>query len=168
MLPGKKILFQLAILFLLIGLIVFIVLKYFRSSLPLNLPQSSVPASSPSPLPSPRPIPHGAKSFTVGQADKTVPQFSKGSIDPYDPAQGATQTVTITAKHSQPITKVTAVLKTDNTASPAYSFKLISGSATDGQWQGSWPVDDTYLYTYALILDAASASGSASVQITLR
>jgi len=178
MLPAKKIFFQVATLFLLIGLIVFIILKYFRPSIPSSLSQSSflskifpsasAPAPSPSPLPSPRPIPHGAKGFTVGQSDKTVPQFSKGSIDPYDPAPGATQTVTINVKHSQPITKITAVLKTDNASSQPYSFKLVKGSDTNGEWQGSWQVEDTYLYTYALTLNAASASDPASVTITLR
>ena len=125
-----------------------------------------IPTNAPTPIP--RPIPHGTKGFTVGQSDKTVPQFRKGSIDPYDPAKGQTQTVTIAVKHSQPVTKVTATLTTDHATSQPYSFKLISGSDTDGDWQGSWPVTDSYLYTYVLTLNAVSSGSPGSVTITLR
>ena len=130
--------------------------------------QGSHTSSTATPRPSPRPIPHGKIDFTVGQSDKTVPQFSKGSIDPYDPAKGATQTVTIAIKHTQPVTKVTATLKTDNVVSNPVLFTLISGTATDGQWQGSWQVTDTYLYTYKLILEATGGAKTASDEITLR
>jgi hypothetical protein len=121
------------------------------------------------PTPSPRPIPHGKMGFTVGQSDKTVPQFGKGSIDPYDPEKGSTQTVTITVKHKKPVTKVTATLKTDKNISAPVPLALVDGTNTNGQWQGSWKVTDTYLYIYKLILKAESASGpEGSVEITLR
>lgn len=41
-------------------------------------------------------------------------------------------------------------------------------TTTDGEWQGSWPVNDTYLYTYGLILQATSGTKTAKVEITLR
>lgn len=120
------------------------------------------------PTVSPRPIPHGKIGFTVGQSDKTVPHFGRGFIDPYDPEKGATQTVTIAASFSAPIDKVTAILKTDNGISQSVLFKLIDGSTTNGTWEGSWQVTDTYLYIYALVLNADSADHSASVEVTLR
>lgn len=123
---------------------------------------------SPTPKPSPRPIPHGKISFTVGSANKSIPQLGAGSIDPYDPQNGGTQTVTVSAKDEQPITQVTAVLKTDNAVSQPVSFKLVEGSATSGTWQGSWTVTDTYLYTYNLVLTAVSSRGQGSIEITLR
>ncbi len=123
---------------------------------------------SPFPTPTPRPIPHGKTGFSVSQADKTKPQFGRGNIDPYDPSQGSKQTVTISVKDEQPITQVTAILKTDNVVSQPYPFQLISGSTTDGQWQGSWTVDDTYLYIYNLVLEATSSRGQSTVEITLR
>lgn len=127
------------------------------------------PSPTPTPTPIPRPIPHGKKVFSAGQSDKTVPQFSKGSIDPYDPANGATQTVIITVKHTQPVTKVTAILKTDHTISTPVPFTLTSGTTTNGTWQGSWTVTDTYLYKYQLVLQAESTgSKPASVVLTLR
>jgi hypothetical protein len=122
-----------------------------------------------SPLPSPRPIPHGKMGFTVGQSDKTVPQFSRGFIDPYDPEKGSTQTVTITVKYKKPVTKVTATLKTDKNISAPVPLVLVDGTNTSGQWQGSWKATDTYLYIYKLILKAESAnSPEGSVEITLR
>lgn len=117
---------------------------------------------------SPRPIPHGKIGFTVAQSDKTVPQFGRGFIDPYDPEKGATQSVTINANFKTPIEKVTAVLKTDKAVSKPVSFKLIDGTTTNGTWLGTWPVTDTYLYTYALVLNATSTNSSASVEVTLR
>ena len=44
----------------------------------------------------------------------------------------------------------------------------MDGSAADGTWQGSWTVDDSYLYNYNLILTAVSSRGQTSVEITLR
>lgn len=129
--------------------------------------ETQTPSPSPTPT-TPRPIPHGKTDFSVSQADKTKPQFGRGNIDPYDPSQGSKQTVTISVKDEQPITQVTAILKTDNTVSQPYPFQLISGSATDGQWQGSWTVNDTYFYTYNLILEATSSRGQSTVEITLR
>lgn len=120
------------------------------------------------PTPTPRAIPHGKIEFSVAQSDNTVPQFGKGFIDPYDPEKGETQTITIAVKHSQPVTKVTAVLKTDHTTSVPVPFALVSGSDTDGQWQGSWKVTDTYLYTYNVVLQAESLGRLASVEATLR
>lgn len=123
--------------------------------------------TAPSPTPSPRPIPSGSKGFTVGQADKTVPQFGKGIIDPYDPQKGQLQTVSISVKHSKPVSKVTAIIQTDHASSEPQVFKLVSGTDTDGVWQGSWPVNDTYLYVYGLILEAES-NKSARVEMVLR
>lgn len=120
------------------------------------------------PTPSPRWIPSGKKGFTVSQSDHTVPQLGRGFIDPYDPKKGATQTVAIAVKHSQPVTEVTAVLKTDHYSSTPIPFTLTNGSNTDGQWQGSWETKDTYLYTYGLVLKATSKDSEASVEIFLR
>ena len=172
--PRKKIILGLTPFFILIGLIVFIILKYFYSSVFLHSPRSSlflkqVPLTSSVPLsPTPRPIPHGKIGFTVSQSDKTKPQFGKGFIDPYDPAKDQLQIVTIGVKDEQPVTQVTAIIKTDKQISTPLPLKLIGGSDIDGIWQGSWLLDDTYLYTYNLVLTADSTRGQSSVEITLR
>jgi len=126
------------------------------------------PTSTPTPTPTPRAIPHGKWGFGVGQGDKTVPQFRRGFLDPYDPLKGGTQTVTVNVKHGLPVTKVIGILKTDHKTSQPYEFKLVSGTNTDGQWEGTWTVDDSYLYTYLLTLKAESSDKSSSVDITLR
>lgn len=155
-----------------LGVVYFAPEKFFLSKLKFpswgkKSPQIAIVVTPTPPTPTPRPIPHGPKGFTVGQADKTVPQFGKGTVDPYDPTKGATQTVTIKVQHTQPVTKVTATIKTDHDISKPYELKLISGTSIDGQWEGSWQVDDSYLYTYAIVLKAVS-NKSASVEITLR
>lgn len=130
---------------------------------------STVSTVAPTPRPSPRPIPHGKKGFTVSQSDKTVPQFSKGSVDPYDPIKDSAQIVTISVKHEKPITKVTAMLKTDNTVLGSVPLDLISGTNTNGEWQGSIQITDSYLYTYILVLQAESQEGvKSTVEIALR
>lgn len=172
----KRLSVMLLILFLFI-FITIIVLFESKSYSPDNTILGSLkkgkvalsPTPTPTPRPSPRPIPSGKIGFNVSQGDRNIPQLRAGSIDPYDPANGANQTVTITVLHPQPITKVTGQLKTDNNTSSPIQFTLISGTNTDGQWQGSWKVTDTYLYVYDLVLRAESVDGkSASVTITLR
>ena len=120
------------------------------------------------PTSKPRQIPSGKTEFNIGQSDKTVPQLSKGSIDPYDPSKGSTQVITIKVKNDQPVTKVTAILKTDNNTSNSYPFKLITGTDTDGEWQGSWTVENSHLYTYELTLNAVSSNGTGTITTTLR
>jgi cytoskeletal protein RodZ len=142
--------------------------KGFGGKLMQFLHPYGTPALTPTPTPTPRPIPHGPTDFTTSQSDKTVPQLREGLIDPYDPAKGATQTVTIRVIHTQPVTKVTAVLKTDHAVAAPVPFALISGTATDGKWQGSWQITDTYLYTYVLELEATSGTKTGSTVITLR
>lgn len=162
------------IIFLIVLLSVGAYLYATKSSLLSFLPagskqqQKRVPTATPTPTPLPRAIPHGKKGFSVGQSDKTVPQMSRGYIDPYDPAKGATQTVTIAVAFTQPVTSVTAILKTDTTVSSPVPLTLATGTNTKGEWQGSWPVNDTYLYTYKLVLQATSGTKTASVEITLR
>lgn len=94
--------------------------------------------------------------------------MGRGYVDPYDPAAGGQQTLTIAVKDSSPVTAVTAVVKTDHNTSTPNQLKLTSGTATDGQWAGTWTINDSYLYTYNLVLTATSARGQSTVEITLR
>lgn len=136
----------------------------------VSTPPPSIPSPSisPTPPPTPKPIPSGKIDFTIGFGDKTIPQMGKGWIDPYDPPKGGTQTVNVHVIYSQPVTKVTAILKTDNSISKPYLLKLVEGSPTDGNWQGSWQINDTYLYTYNLVLQAESGSSQSKFEFTLR
>lgn len=154
-------------LILLSVLVFFLLFRFFLKNIKNYSSVESGKRSERFPTPTPRPIPHGKQVFTVGQSDKTVPQFKEGAIDPYDPAKGGTQTVTINVKNSQPVSKVIAILKTDHAVSQPYFFRLIKGTNTDGQWQGSWRIKDSYFYNYTLVLNAVS-NKTASVEIALR
>jgi|GEM_PF-1254680 len=160
---------------ILVFTIIFSLIAYLMANKSLRIPmlfsnimKNKTPIQTPTQAPPPRAIPHGPKGFTVGQSDKAVPQFSKGTIDPYDPATNTIQTVTIAIKHTQPVIKVTAVLKTDHTISDPHAFTLTSGTPTDGVWTGSWKMTDSYLYTYVLELKAESANEFAINPIVLR
>lgn len=172
---AKKDKTEFIIFLILVSVLVITLLIYSSSKNKQNLSAnnfSSVESGKrpdiPTPTRTPRKIPHGKMEFSVGQSDKTVPQLSKGSIDPYDPENGTTQTMTIAVKHSQPVDKVTATLKTDNATSQPYFFRLVKGTNTDGEWQGSWKVTDTYLYTYVLTLNAVSSDSLGMASIALR
>lgn len=124
--------------------------------------------ASPKPTSSPKPIPHGPIKLNFSQEDKTIPQFSQGLLNPYDPAKGDSQTFTVNLKHSKSIISVTAKLATDNAFSPAFPLKLIRGNDLDGTWEGTWTITDSYLYRYVLLLKANSSDKSSSIDIILR
>jgi len=95
--------------------------------------------------------------------------MGQGSIDPYDPAPGAQQTLTIEINNfDKPVEKVTAILTTDNKVSPEYPLKQIDGTENSGHWQGSWIINDSYLYNYILTIKATGTNGTSKVDITLR
>lgn len=122
-----------------------------------------------SPTPSPKPIPHGPKNFYVSIGSEVKgPRMGKGTIDPYDPAVGGKQRLTIEVNDTVPVQKVVAILKTDKKTSEPHMLTAAPGVTTKGNWSGEWVMDDSYLYTYILSIQATSASGTSSVDITLR
>lgn len=122
-----------------------------------------------SPTPSPKPIPHGPKNFYVSIGSEVKgPRMGKGTIDPYDPVVGGKQRVTIEVNDTVPVQKVVATIKTDKKTSEPHMLTAAPGVTTKGNWSGEWVMDDSYLYTYILSIQATSASGTSSVDITLR
>lgn len=128
---------------------------------------TNVPTPTYTPTPTPRLIPHGKKGFSVSSGKKTGPQMSRGYIDPYDPNIGEGQKIGIRIKHNQPVSSVSLTMKTDHGVK-VIPMHLISGTDTDGIWEGEWTTSDTYLYNYHAVLEAVSSNGSAIVDITLR
>lgn len=122
----------------------------------------TTPTSVPKPLGS-----HGKTTFTIGGGNITEPQFSQGYLDPYDPKQNGKQTVSIMVSYTQPVTRVQATLKTDHKAK-IYPLTLVSGTPTNGRWEGTWTVSDSYFYTYNMDIQAESGSVSSRVELTLR
>jgi hypothetical protein len=133
-----------------------------------SLIPSPLTEANQSPRPTSSPLPHGKFSFSVTQSDKTKPLFSGGVIDPYDPAFNQIQTVTVNVSDKEPITQVSAKVKTDSQLAGPFIFKLIDGTAINGTWQGSWAMTDTYDQTFHLIISAVSRRGESLIDITIR
>ncbi len=120
-----------------------------------------------SPTPAPKPIPSGKTNFNVSGGKKAAPQFKEGTIDPYDPAQGQKQKITINLESQTPVTKVVSVISTDN-QQQNIQMTLVSGDETTGTWEGSWVVDDSYEQNYQLKLTASNAEDAQEATIMLR
>jgi len=125
-------------------------------------------APTATPTPSPKPIPHGTKNFMVSiGSDVKGPRMGKGTIDPYDPVLGGKQKLTIEVNDTVPVQKVVATLKTDKKTTE-HILTANPGVTNKGNWSGEWTIDDSYLYTYILSIQATSANGTSSVDVTLR
>lgn len=118
--------------------------------------------TKPKPSRSPKPIPHGNKDFSISQSDKSAPQMRSGQISPFDPEIGSKQSISVKVVHTKPVVKVMGLLNTDNSQIGPVEFKLVEGNNLDGTWQGEWQVDDSYLYTYVLRLNAVDNNGKES------
>ncbi len=123
---------------------------------------------SPTASPTPIAILQGRETYTIGQGSGTTgPKITRAIVEPHDPKQGQQQTVTVSVNHSSPITSVSLVMKSDNDTK-TYPLSLASGSETNGQWSGTWTVEDTVLYTYAFTISVESPGGSSSVDLIIR
>jgi len=187
MLPGKKILLQVGVLFLLIALIVFIILKYFRAKIittekPVeqtaeqtaeNFSQAEPPTPTPTPTPTlkpspkPIPLPPGKGVYNVSQGQHQGPSISQVSFDPLDVRSGQELIITAKVADKEPVTSVTAILQLDKTQKNL-TFKLINGTNLSGNWQTSIKIDDTLWYRYILIIKAVSANGSTEAIVAPR
>ncbi len=127
----------------------------------------SEPTPFPTPTRAPRPIPHGKWGFGISNSG-AGPKFGRGYLDPYDPAIRTAQTITLYVADDKPVISVTATVKTDNKVHSPISLSRINGSDLGGEWQGTWTVDDTYLYTYMILFEAVSANGNAKAESTFR
>lgn len=121
------------------------------------------------PTPTAKPIPHGTTDFFVSVGKEVKgPRMGKGTINPYDPEIGGKQRLTIAVSDTVPVTKVVAILKTDKKTSEPHALLPGTGTSMSSNWTGEWTIDDTYLYTYVLSIQATSASGTSTVDVTLR
>jgi len=128
---------------------------------------TAAPSPSPVPTRAPKPIGTGRKGFTISGGNQNAPKFNKSFLDPIDPKQGATQTIIINAENSLPIEAVEVTVKTDNKETPL-EMQLTEGTETNGTWQGSWTVDNTYLKNYRVEITATADNGTQKVELTLR
>lgn len=134
----------------------------------LPFSQKQTGSNSPNPTPTPTALMQGKETYSISQAsNNTGPKITKAEIDPLDPKIGQKQTITIHSNFSQPLTGVTISVKTDHKVFPL-TLSKVSGTDTDGQWQTSWTVEDSVLYTYIMTITAVSGGASSNVDLAIR
>lgn len=126
----------------------------------------------PPPPPPPPPAcqdqyPSGAQTYSV--STKTIPEIYQIIVDPLDVEYLANQTVTasINDANGNPITEVLGSAITDN-KTVDFTLSLISGTETDGVWQGSWKLEDSICENYQISITATSQSGTSMVTLSFR
>jgi LysM repeat protein len=135
-------------------------------------PSPPSPPSPPPPPPSPPPpscqgqYPSGAQTYTG--TTKTLPKIYQIVVDPLDVEYLASQTVKTSVKaNGNPITSVSGSAITDS-KTVNFTLNLISGSETDGVWQGSWVLQDSICQNYQIAITATSDSGTSKVVLTFK
>jgi LysM repeat protein len=140
-------------------------------------PPPSPPPPTPAPPPSPPPptppppscqdqYPSGAQTYSV--TTKTIPKIYQIVVDPLDVEYLASQTVKTSVKaNGSPITSVSGQAITD-TKTVNFTLNLISGSQTDGVWQGTWVLQDSICQNYQISITAISNSGTSKVVLTFK
>lgn len=142
-----------------------------RLSKESQTPPKSAPDTSilkPSPTPAPKRLVQGRQTFTVSSTDTTRgPQFSEIVVDPYDPAVGREQTMTIAISDKLPVTRVSVTVATDK-GRKSYPMKLASGEATKGVWEATWNVEDAHEESYNASFMAQDSNSTDTVTLTIR
>ncbi len=120
------------------------------SGVPAEESGGATPTASMRPKPSPRLLNPGKETFQYAPGPKAKgPKIYEFSLDPLGVKPGVTQTITVKATHTSPITSVTARLDTDTKKTPL-TFTRIAGTDTNGTWQATRISDDTYNEIYYL------------------
>ena len=141
-----------------------------------SLRQKLFPESSPAPeaeniwtpkKPVSPPLASGKQIYAISGGKKGAPYMTQAAIDPIDPSSGESQTLTVKANDSKPITQITATMITDN-KSETHTLRRVEGTETDGVWQGSWKIDSSFDYKYQVELEAKNADLANKVVLTFR
>jgi hypothetical protein len=100
---------------------------------------------------------------------KTIPKIYQIVVDPLNVNYLASQTVSVSISdaNGNPITQVSGQAITD-TKTVDFTLNLISGSQTDGVWQGSWVLQDSICQNYQISITAISNSGTSKVVLTFK
>lgn len=145
--------------------------KGFKFPSPSPFPygnQTSSTVSTPSPKPTPTPIPlvQGPQTFSIGM--KGTPEMYEVWFNTIDPKNN-TQEVRLKVRDKLgEISSATATVKTDK-LSKNYNLSFSEGTASDGQWTGSWTLNDTYNRNFVITFSVADYKGNkSSVDMTIR
>lgn len=119
------------------------------------------------PIFSPRPIKSGRHVSKISGGIENAPRFVQVEIDEADPAQADSQTLTVKIESDTPVKTAKLTVLTDNQAREI-PLELTSGEKTNGQWQATWTVNDSFLYRYKLNIEASNDAGTQETALLLR
>ena len=144
-------------------------LKYFTSSpIPKITTTSNTPTPTPTVTKSRIILPSGEQIYTFSHGDLVVgPKIKTATINSLVPNTGDTQTISVVIKHNSPVTSAQATVNMDN-FSQTYPLKLVTGTSSDGTWEGSWPVESTYETQYSIKFKLTSDTGDYNGGLTFR
>jgi hypothetical protein len=123
--------------------------------------------SSPFPTPTITGIIHGIHTYTLDTNASDDPKFITLTLDPVDPDVQMSQTFTVGIQSTYSLVEASLGVETDM-HTIQIPLKLISGTTTDGIWQASWNVRETYAYHYRITVTAHSDFTLNTKTISLR
>lgn len=114
------------------------------------------------------PLAHGRQTYRISGGTAGLPTISEVILDPEDPEMGSTQTISVKANYGSAIKEVSVVLHTDD-KDTTQVLQLSSGTATNGEWKGSWKVVNSYEHKYSVTAKAKNEQNLVQmVTVTLR
>lgn len=103
-------------------------------------------------------LPSGRQQWTFEHGNGvTGPKIQTATVNPLTPNKGDKQTITITIKNDTPVTVARATVFTDGQQN-RLDLKLSGGTPTDGTWEGSLTMNDTYKIIYHIDFHLESAT----------
>lgn len=113
-------------------------------------------------------LPSGSQTYRFSHGEGVVgPKIQIATIDPLDPQNGDTQTITLEIESESPVQSAVIIVSTDN-REKTLNLGLISGDSQKGKYQGSWQVDDTYENKYSFRYILTSETGTFDNTMYLR
>lgn len=108
-----------------------------------TLPEPQVPTT----------LPKGTQTYTFSYGDAVQgPKPQTLTINPLSPDSGQPQSITIAIRNTTPVTDVSVFTTTDTKNEVRHTLTRTGGTPTDGAWEGSWTLDDSYLSRYYIRL----------------
>jgi hypothetical protein len=123
---------------------------------------------TPTPSPTPKPLPTGRQVYNYSHSDSVAgPKPTRVVVDPIDPKQGDTQSISVEIGYITPVLNASIVLITDNQR-VEYPLALAEGNANQGTWVANWEVEDSYNHTYQIDITIDGVAESFSGGLAFR
>lgn len=119
-----------------------------------------VPSSAPKTI---RPIIKGVETYRVSFGkDVLGPKPEKVVINPHDPKVDEVQTLTVFFSKDVDVSKIKVTTFSDNNKSNSYDLISQRNGQKDGEWSGSWKIDNTHLYNYSFSFEMLDSKQNVS------